>query len=169
VIGCGSYQPIKTYAEQSASKYPIYTDPTLRLHEILKFKYNLSTGGKGDEQRDYMRIAGSVMARTWASVRMALGHLDHVNYVGPKSLNGGEVIISAGKLSPPNPQFPCASSAEQSTDGECEYIYRMQNTVDHTNVSKLASLLGAQISETKTTSQPQPACGETSAPSPVKA
>jgi hypothetical protein len=99
VIGCGSYQPIKTYAAQSASKYPIYTDPTLRLHEILNFKYSFSTGEKGDEQRDYMRDAGSVMARVWSGVKMAVGRLDHVNYVGPKSLNGGEVVISAGKLS----------------------------------------------------------------------
>jgi hypothetical protein len=30
-------------------------------------------------------------------------------------------------------------------DGECEYIYRMQNTVDHTNVSKLAELIGVKV------------------------
>lgn len=29
-------------------------------------------------------------------------------------------------------------------DGACEYIYRMQNTVDHTDVEKLAELLGAK-------------------------
>jgi hypothetical protein len=30
-------------------------------------------------------------------------------------------------------------------DGECEYIYRMQNTVDHTNVSKLAETVGVEV------------------------
>jgi hypothetical protein len=30
-------------------------------------------------------------------------------------------------------------------DGECEYIYRMQNTVDHTNVSKLAEMVGVKV------------------------
>ena len=29
-------------------------------------------------------------------------------------------------------------------DGECEYIYRMQNTVDHTSLADLTSLLGVQ-------------------------
>ncbi|KAF2844826.1 hypothetical protein T440DRAFT_461508 [Plenodomus tracheiphilus IPT5] len=122
IIGCGSYQPINDYIQKSSSLYPIYTDPTHQLHSIFKFKSNLSEGANGDEQRDYMRDAGSAMARLWGGIKGALGGLQHVNYVGPKSLNGGEVIISA--------------------DGKCEYIYRMQNTVDHTNISELADLLG---------------------------
>jgi hypothetical protein len=32
-------------------------------------------------------------------------------------------------------------------EGECEYIYRMQNTVDHTNIRELARLLGAKYVE----------------------
>lgn len=121
VIGCGSYQPIKTYAAQSCSKYPIYTDPTLRLHNIFRFKSNLAEGKDGDEQRDYMKTAGSTMGRVWGGIKGALGHLEHINHVGPKALNGGEAVISA--------------------DGKMEYLYRMQNTVDHTNISKLAGLL----------------------------
>ncbi|KAH7385590.1 hypothetical protein DE146DRAFT_667620 [Phaeosphaeria sp. MPI-PUGE-AT-0046c] len=122
VIGCGSYQPIKTYAAQSSSDYPIYTDPTLRLHSIFKFRSNLAEGKDGDEQRDYMRNAGSTMTRIWGGIKGALGHLEHVNHVGPKALNGGEAVISA--------------------EGNMEYLYRMQNTVDHTDISKIASLLG---------------------------
>lgn len=98
VIGCGSHQPIDTYAARSASQYPIYTDPTLRLHAIFKFKSNLAEGKSGDEKRDYMRSAGSAMSRVWGGVKGALGHLEHVNYVGPKALNGGEVLVSAGEL-----------------------------------------------------------------------
>jgi hypothetical protein len=44
-----------------------------------------------------MRGAGSAMNRFWGGVRAALGHLEHVNSVGPKALNGGEVVLSAGK------------------------------------------------------------------------
>jgi hypothetical protein len=29
-------------------------------------------------------------------------------------------------------------------DGECEYIYRMQNTVDHTNVEEIARMVGVE-------------------------
>jgi hypothetical protein len=41
-------------------------------------------------------------------------------------------------------------------DGECEFVHRMQNTVDHTNVSELASLLGAKFDES--VKQDAPAC-----------
>lgn len=29
-------------------------------------------------------------------------------------------------------------------DGECEYMYRMQNTVDHTTVAELARVIGVE-------------------------
>jgi hypothetical protein len=45
-----------------------------------------------------MRDAGSTVARIWGGVKGALGNLQHVNNVGPKALNGGEVCISASKL-----------------------------------------------------------------------
>ncbi|CAN9429696.1 unnamed protein product [Alternaria alternata] len=124
VVGCGSHQPIDTYATNSSSKYPIYTDPTLRLHKLFKFKSNLAEGKAGNEQRDYMRNAGSTVSRIFGGIKGALGNLQHVNSVGPKALNGGEVVLSA--------------------DGECEYMYRMQNTVDHTNISELAKMIGAE-------------------------
>lgn len=132
VIGCGSYQPIDTYAQKSSSLYPIYTDPTRRLHSIFKFKSNLAEGPGGDQQRDYMRNAGSSVARFWGGVWAALGNVSHANYVGPKALNGGEVILSA--------------------NGQCEYINRMQNTTDHTNISELAVLIGAPHSPCDNTS-----------------
>jgi hypothetical protein len=46
------------------------------------------------------------------------------------------------------------------TEGECEYIYRMQNTVDHTNISEIAKLLGAKYLEPAGGEQKQEACGE---------
>ena len=99
IVGCGSYQPIDTYAANSSSKYPIYTDPSLRLHKLFQFKSNLAEGKAGDEQRDYMRNAGSTMSRIFGGIKGALGNLQHVNSVGPKALNGGEVVLSAGKWS----------------------------------------------------------------------
>lgn len=36
------------------------------------------------------------MGRVWGGIRGALGHLEHINHVGPKALNGGEAVISAG-------------------------------------------------------------------------
>jgi hypothetical protein len=75
--------------------YPIYTDPSLALHKIFKFKSNLSEGS--GEQKDYMRDAGSMMSRVFGGIKGALGNLQHVNQTGPKALNGGEIVISAGE------------------------------------------------------------------------
>lgn len=97
IIGCGSYQPIDTYAAGAQSAYPIYTDPTRQLHSIFKFKSNLSEGESGQETKDYMRDMGSATARIWGGIKGALSHLEHVSYVGPKALNGGEVLVSAGQ------------------------------------------------------------------------
>jgi hypothetical protein len=71
-----------------------------------------------------MRNAGGTVSRILGGIKGALGSLQHINSVGPKALNGGEVVLSA--------------------DGECEYMYRMQNTVDHTNISELAKIIGAE-------------------------
>jgi hypothetical protein len=161
IIGCGSYQPIDTYAAQSSSLYPIYTDPTLRLHSIFDFKSNLAEGKAGDEKRDYMRDAGGAMSRVWGGIKGALGHLEHINSVGPKALNGGEVIVSAGEFFLNNRAFFGVSFAKDvMTEGECEYIYRMQNTVDHTDISKLASLIGVECVVPKAEEQTKVACGD---------
>ena len=98
-VGCGSYQPIDTYATNASSVYPIYTDPTRRIHTILDFNSNLATEKAGEEKRDYMRDMGGSLARYWGGLKGALGSLQYTAYVGPKSLNGGELVISAGKLS----------------------------------------------------------------------
>ncbi|KAI8942920.1 hypothetical protein NX059_000958 [Plenodomus lindquistii] len=97
IIGCGSYRPINTYIETTSSLYPIYTDPSRQLHSLCRFKSNLSMGVTGDEQRDYMRNAGSAMSRIWGGITYQLGNLQHLNDMGPKSLNGGELILSAGE------------------------------------------------------------------------
>jgi hypothetical protein len=51
----------------------------------------------GEEKRDYMRDAGSTAARIWGGIKGAMGHLEHTGYVGPKSLNGGEIVIDGSK------------------------------------------------------------------------
>jgi len=48
-------------------------------------------------------------------------------------------------------------------DGECEYMYRMQNTVDHTNVSELARLIGVECAVEVGEEKTGEACGESCA------
>jgi len=97
VIGCGSYQPIKTYLETTSSPYPIYANPSLSLYKQFNFKSSLGTSKPG-ELKDYEKELGGSFTRVWEAIKEGPGrHIEHVNTVGPKSLNGGEVIIEAGK------------------------------------------------------------------------
>lgn len=142
IVSNGSYQPIDNYARTSSSAYPIYTDPTCRIHKILRFKSALNEGKDGDEKKDYMNNAGSVMSRVFGGIKGALGNLQHTPYIGPKSLNGGEVIISAGNY---QSSLSWRITTNCHKDGQCEYIYRMQNTVDHTSVAELAKIIGIEL------------------------
>ena len=85
-----------------------------------------------------MRDAGSAMSRIFGGIKGALGNLQHTAYIGPKALNGGELIIAAGAYELTVPQIRTNSYR----DGTCEYMHRMQNTVDHTNVAELIDLIG---------------------------
>jgi hypothetical protein len=48
-------------------------------------------------------------------------------------------------------------------DGECEYMYRMQNTVDHTNVEELAGLVGVECNPSGKEEETKQTCGESCA------
>jgi hypothetical protein len=44
-----------------------------------------------------MSDAGSALYRGWDGLKYALGNIKQLNTTGPFSLNGGEVVISAGE------------------------------------------------------------------------
>ena len=62
----------------------------------MKFKSGLKEAGEGEAKKDYMKDAGTAMSRIVGGIKGALGNLQHTPYIGPKSLNGGELIISSG-------------------------------------------------------------------------
>jgi hypothetical protein len=67
------------------------------VHAIFKFVWTLSESKEGEEKKDYMSDAGSAMYRRWGGIKYALGNIKQINTTGPYSLNGGEVVISAGE------------------------------------------------------------------------
>lgn len=46
-----------------------------------------------------MQDAGGTVSRIVGGIKGALGNLQHTAYIGPKSLNGGEMVVGAGKWS----------------------------------------------------------------------
>ncbi|KAL1653915.1 hypothetical protein SLS61_003700 [Didymella pomorum] len=63
--------------------------------EIFKFKSALKEQGDGEEKKDYMQDAGTAMGRIFGGIKAALGDIRNTPYIGPKTQNGGEVIIAA--------------------------------------------------------------------------
>lgn len=147
------------------SKYPIYGDPSNRLHAIFKFKWTLKGGKAGEPKKDYMGEAGGLVSRIFGGIAYGLTHLQEINQSGPHSLDGGEVVISAGEY-----RFLSGWNGLllMCLDGKCEFIHRMQNTEDHANVSELASVLGAKFDRAVKQEKPEKACDESCAVEPAK-
>ena len=97
IIGCGSHQPISWYAEHTHSPFPIYTCPSLALHQILGFTNTIGGSRKGEE-KEYERELGGTMSRIWTSLVVGpMKHIEHTSSVGPKGQNGGELLFEAGE------------------------------------------------------------------------
>ncbi|RXK38365.1 hypothetical protein M231_04407 [Tremella mesenterica] len=97
IIGCGSYQPIQAYQDLTNSPYPIYANPSLSLYTALQFSSKLA-GSKKGEEKEYEKDLGGLLSRTWTSLKNGPGkNFGHVGSVGPKSQNGGEMIVEAGE------------------------------------------------------------------------
>jgi hypothetical protein len=138
IIGCGSYQPIEQYITSTSSPYPVYANPSLSLYRALEFKSSFTDKAKDDPEKDYMVGQGSTVSRVLGGVKSALGDLGNFGNQGPMAQNGGEVIMTPGESN------VTIQEDKLRKDGQCEYIYRMQNTVDHTDISKISSLLGVK-------------------------
>lgn len=97
VIGCGTDHPIESYVAKTASPYPVYTNSSLSLYKLFDFQSSLAGESKDQPAKDYLQNSGSYTSRVLGGLKGALADIGNVSNVGPKSQNGGEVIISAGR------------------------------------------------------------------------
>ena len=94
IISCGSYEPINNYLAITNSPYPVYANPTLELYKSFGFTSTLA-GAKAGEEKDYMKDLGSYTTRVWNSIKRGpLSHISQAGAVGPKSQNGGELVLN---------------------------------------------------------------------------
>ena len=87
---------MKNYINVTKSPYPLYTNPSLSLYNIFNFKTGLGVSKKGQE-KDYEQGLGSHASRIWTSLVAATKSVQWTIAVGPKTQNGGEVVLEAGK------------------------------------------------------------------------
>lgn len=93
IISCGSWQPIDNYLTITNSPYPVYANPTLELYKFFRFTSTLA-GAKAGEEKDYMKDLGSYTTRVWNSIKRGpLSNISQAGSVGPKSQNGGELVL----------------------------------------------------------------------------
>lgn len=97
IIGCGSYEPIQWYQDLTQSQYPIYANPSLSLYQDFEFQSRLAVAKKGEE-REYDKVLGSTFTKVWNAIKIGpMQNFGQRNQVGPKSQNGGEVVLQKGE------------------------------------------------------------------------
>ena len=68
IVGCGEWQPIKNYADNTGFKGPIYADPSRALYRHFGLGENLNTTPAGQEKKSYlagMSMIGNVFSSIW--------------------------------------------------------------------------------------------------------
>ncbi|KAL7418140.1 hypothetical protein BDY24DRAFT_374210 [Mrakia frigida] len=123
VIGCGSWEAIKFYKEETKCPFPIFADPSVASFKALKMTTQLDP--KGAPRPEYLAktspfssIAGSI----WSS----LTHLGLVTKGGDFRQNGGELVLGPGNAS--------------ST-----FVHIMKHSTDHTEIEDLIKVAQLQL------------------------
>lgn len=108
---------IPFYTKETACPFPIYADPTKKLHDALGMTRTLNMGPKSPE---YMQ--DSVMVNAVKSIFQEFRS-------GRKMMKGGDLYQVGGEFVFEN--------------GKVTWCHRMRNTRDHAEVSELRTVLGA--------------------------
>ncbi|KZT02065.1 uncharacterized protein LAESUDRAFT_662670 [Laetiporus sulphureus 93-53] len=116
VIGCGDWQPIKSYCENTGYKGDLYADPSRVLHQLLALAESLERTPAGQEKRTYLgkSFIGNVVKSIWD------GPFKNPQLIGKQgniSQLGGDFIFGPGET--------------------CSFASRMKHTEDHIDVADL--------------------------------
>lgn len=121
IVGCGDASRILPYTAETSCEFPIFTDPTRRIHEKLQMNKSLASY----EKPAYMKH--SLFSLIMRSVRQMVGSGFEAFKGGDYSQNGGEWIFREGK---------------------CVWVHRMETTSDHLTAEELLKVLkeeGARV------------------------
>ncbi|KAK9320038.1 AhpC/TSA antioxidant enzyme-domain-containing protein [Lipomyces orientalis] len=121
IIGCGSHSLISMYAKETGCPFPIYSDPSSRLFDILGMTRSLSLG---ESTPDY--IHESVFASTIKAIGQILKRIP-----AGDGWNGGDVKQIGGEF-----LFEVHECVIDPV-----WCHRMRNTRDHTEVPALKRVL----------------------------
>lgn len=115
IIGCGSPDLISNYKSYTKCPFPIYTDPSRKLHDSFGMTSSMSLGQKRPEYQ-----TSSLSAVVGKSFVQGLSCGTQAMKGGSFSQLGGEMLFAGG---------------------EVIWCHRMGNTRDHTEVPELMAVL----------------------------
>ncbi|KAI5811379.1 AhpC/TSA antioxidant enzyme-domain-containing protein [Peziza echinospora] len=115
VVGCGSHTLIKNYISETRCPFPIYAEPTQRLHTILGMSRTLAIG----EKPKYLEGKG-VLGMVKKGVAQGL------TWGG--AFKGGDIQQVGGEF--------------LFVDGDCVWCHRMKTTRDHTEIGEFRKAIG---------------------------
>ncbi|KAJ3479110.1 hypothetical protein NLI96_g9292 [Meripilus lineatus] len=124
LIGCGDYQPIQHYGENTGFKGQIYANPSRELYQILRLTENLNLTPEGQEKKSYLANKtywGNVFSSIWSG---PVKHPGSIGKQGNISQLGGEFLFGPGR--------------------QCIYASRMEHTEDHVEVADLMKVAGVE-------------------------
>lgn len=152
VIGCGDPSLIPSYAEASACRFPIYTDPKRQLFGALGMSMTLAFG----EKPGYMKrpMTTSVIASIGQALRALPSGMTLKS--GNQRQVGGEFLFEPLEIDSPGVEerkmtLPDGESAEDNVEGGVEgsveekrvsWCHRMKTTRDHAEMPELFEVLG---------------------------
>ncbi|KAL1969441.1 hypothetical protein VTN77DRAFT_8879 [Rasamsonia byssochlamydoides] len=143
IIGCGAPSLIRMYAEATECLFPIYTDPSRRLHEKLGMACTLSLGRRSPEYIRHSLAVGMLKSFVQGVRRICEGDAFQA---GDMRQAGGEFLFET---------YPGNSShggSQDHDDGDEEedavrvtWCHRMANTRDHTEIDVIRLILGLDL------------------------
>ncbi|KAF9466651.1 AhpC/TSA antioxidant enzyme-domain-containing protein [Collybia nuda] len=126
VVGCGEWNPIKSYAETTGFQGTIFADPSRQVYHALGMDIKKLAGTPaGEKKRSYL-ITGRFSNAMLSIWKGPLKNLSLIGKQGNISQLGGEFILGPGL--------------------ECSYAYRMQHSEDHAEVADLMKAAGVELS-----------------------
>ncbi len=133
VIGCGAPSLIESYVEITQCPWPVYTDPTSKLYEVLGMQRSLSLGSRNPGYIQHSLVVGALKSMMQGLKRIPTGDIWEA---GDMSVNGGEFLFVRESV------MGEESLADAETAWRVRWCHRMRNTRDHTEVDHLKTVLG---------------------------
>jgi AhpC/TSA antioxidant enzyme len=149
IIGCGSHTLIPSYITETGCPYPIYTDPSKKLYDILGMHRSLSLGRKDPDYIQHTLVAGMMKSFVQTVKRFPAGD----------ALSGGDMRVNGGEFLFEVQGNTAVGTSSQGNAGlkdiSVTWCHRMTNSRNHTEVEQIRTVIGLGWEENAVKRRPE--------------